>query len=303
MPVKQNLNATDDELGTASLPLSIVILAKNEESNIARCVDALRWCNDVIVVDDQSTDKTAEVAAGCGARVVQHKFESFAKQRNWTMRDGIARNAWVLHLDADEVVTPGFRDELIKKVLNAHNHVVAFTLCRKTMMDNRWLRFSDGFPVWIMRIVRNGSVEFQDSGHGEVAVPGVSGAIEKIREPILHYPFSKGLEDWINRHNRYSTREALLESSRQDTSVPSMFSIDRAKRRLAIRTIARRTRFRGILRFFYQYVLTLGFLDGRPGLKFCALMSTYEWWISEKRREFEKSLSPNSCEKFPQTLE
>ncbi len=292
--MKQNLNATDNKPGTASLPLSIVILAKNEENNIARCVDALQWCNDVIVVDDQSTDKTAEIATACGARVVQHKFESFAKQRNWTMREGIAKHAWVLHLDADEVVTPGFRDELIRKVPNADNQVVAFTLCRKTMMDNRWLRFSDGFPVWIMRIVRNGVIEFQDSGHGEVAVPNVSGTIDRIREPILHYPFSKGLEDWINRHNRYSTREALLESSRQAVSVSSVFSIDRAKRRLAIRNIARRTGLRGVLRFFYQYVLTLGFLDGRPGLKFCALMATYEWWISEKRRELDNTSSPNS---------
>lgn len=292
--MKKNLIATDSKPETASLPLSIVILAKNEENNIARCVDALRWCNDVIVVDDQSTDKTAEIAKACGAQVVQHKFESFAKQRNWTMREGIAKHAWVLHLDADEVLTPGFRDEVIRKVLNADNHVVAFTLCRKTMMDNRWLRFSDGFPVWIMRIVRNGVVEFQDSGHGEVAVPHVAGTIDRIREPILHYPFSKGLEDWINRHNRYSTREALLEASHQAVSVSSVFSIDRAKRRLAIRNLARRTGLRGVLRFFYQYVLTLGFLDGRRGLKFCALMSTYEWWISEKRRELENTSSSNS---------
>jgi glycosyltransferase involved in cell wall biosynthesis len=269
-------------------PLSVVILARNEAANIEQCVQAVQWCSDVVVIDDGSTDATVSVAERCGARVVQHAFRSFADQRNWAMTHADLQNEWVLHLDADEVVTPELRTELESQLPIVERDVVGFRMCRKLMFFGHWLKYSDGFPVWIMRLVRKGRAAFEDSGHGEVAVPKVHGQMETIRQPFLHYAFSKGLDDWIARHNRYSRREAILESeSLSKFSLLELFSPDRAARRLALRKLSRKLPFRGFLRFVYQYILKRGFLDGAAGLHFCRLMATYESWIVLKRKEIE----------------
>ncbi len=273
-------------------PLSVVILARNEAVNIEQCVNAVTWCNDVVVVDDGSTDATAELARALGARVVQHSFVNFAEQRNWAMDHAGLKNEWVLHLDADEVVTDSLRLDLIARLTSLPDNIAAFRMCRKTMFQGRWMKYSDGFPVWIMRLVRKGRGRFISSGHGEVAVPDVDGRVDTILAPFLHFSFSKGLEDWIARHNRYSTREALLEfQSTPTVNWPKLFSMQRETRRDALRSLSRRLPFRPTLRFLYQFVVKRGFLEGRAGLKFSGLMATYEQWIVFKRIEIEtKSL-------------
>ncbi len=158
------------------------------------------------------------------------------------------------------------------------------------MFQGRWLKYSDGFPVWIMRLVRKGRAQFEKYGHGEVAVPPVSGSLGTIREPFLHFAFSRGIEDWIFRHNRYSTREAIFEfESFQRINWSELFSADKARRRSALRTLSRRLPLRPQTRFCYQYFLKLGVLDGRVGLVFCRLMAMYEGWIVLKRREMENA--------------
>ena len=272
------------------LPLSVIIVAKNEESNIRRCVLAVAWASEVVVIDDHSTDRTASIAEECGAKVVQHRFESFARQRNWGMENLTLKNEWVLHLDADEVGTRSFRDAIGKAIADCDEETVAFRMCRKTMLMNQWLRYSDGFPVWIMRLVRKKRATFEDCGHGEVAVPVVLGRMQTIHEPFLHYAFSKGLTDWIDRHNRYSTREAALElKTLSGLKWKKFFSRDKAIRRQMLRSLSRRIPFRPTFRFAYQYFLKLGFLDGRAGWTFCRMMAMYEGWIVFKRNEMRRS--------------
>lgn len=278
---------TVSEMSADRVPVSVVILAKNEESNIARCLQSLAWSDDVIVIDDGSTDSTVEVAQRIGAKVVEHKFESFAKQRNWALQSVEFRHDWVLMLDADETATPELVIAIQDAIRDANEEVVAFRLCRKTMLMGKWLKYSDGFPVWIMRLTRLGKAAYQDSGHGEVPVPEVDGAIGTIREPFVHYPFSKGLSDWVTRHNRYSSREAELELHQEaDTNSRQILSRDAANRRRALRAFSRRLPLRPVLRFFYQYVWKWGFLDGRAGLAFSFLMAVYEGLIVLKRWEF-----------------
>jgi glycosyltransferase involved in cell wall biosynthesis len=283
-------------------PLSVVILARNEAANIRRCVEAVNWCRDVVVVDDGSTDATAAIAIDAGALVVSHPFTSFAAQRNWAVAEAGLQCDWVLMLDADEVVTPELREELIHALTDVAADIVAFRLCRKTMLFDRWLKRSDDFPVWIMRLVRRGRVWFEDRGHGEVAIPQVDGRMEAIRAPMEHYVFSKGLADWIARHNRYSTNEALLEwQAGRAVSWRQLFSGDRAVRRAGLRSLSRVMPFRPQLRFLYQYVLKGGFLDGWPGYVFCSLLATYERWIVLKRRELDQNVG-NECTHEQQSL-
>lgn len=266
--------------------IAAVILAKNEASNIERCIRALDWVEQVLVVDDASTDETAAIAAGLGARVVQHRFESFARQRNWALADGGLTQQWVLMLDADEVSTEPFANEIRGKISTAADDIVAFRTCRKTMLDGAWLKYSDSFPVWIMRLVRRGDAWFQDSGHGEVPVPEVDGQVEQIDEPFIHYPFSRGMEDWWMRHIRYAGREASRELTESNEPVlPGLFGLDSSRRRRALRTLSRRLPARGLLRLFYQYILKRGFLDGRAGWRFCRMMACYESMISIRKME------------------
>lgn len=268
--------------------IGLIVVAKNEAANIEACLQSFEWCDERIVVDDHSSDTTAEIALRCGASVVTHKFESFARQRNWAIEQAGAQSDWLVMVDADEVSTPAFRDAVRAAVANASEGTVGFRTCRKTMFLGRWLKRSDGFPVWIMRIVRNRHALFLDSGHGEVPVPEVQGDLGTIAEPFVHYPFSKGLADWLERHNRYSTREANLEFQHTSSGgFAEIFTRDRSRRRRALREFARRCPGRSTLRFLYQYIVKLGFLDGRAGFLFCSLMAYYEWLIVLKRRELE----------------
>lgn len=277
-------NMTTEQRSRNRFPLSVVILAKNEEQNIVRCVEGVQWCDEVVVVDDGSTDRTVELAMLAGARVVHHSFESFAAQRNWAMEHANLKHDWVLHLDADELVTDELQHALRLTLSSTVPEIVAFRMCRKTMLDETWLRYSDGFPVWIMRLVRTGRVAFESCGHGEVAVPKVTGKMATVRVPFLHFAFSKGWSDWINRHNRYSSWEAELEASQQrPLSIRALISLQKEERRSALRNLSRRLPFRPFLRFLYQYVVKFGFLDGRAGFTFCRMMASYEMWIVLKR--------------------
>jgi glycosyltransferase involved in cell wall biosynthesis len=269
-------------------PISVVVLAKNEAAGIRRCLESLNWCDEVVVVDDDSTDDTAQLALNHGARVVSHCFESFAKQRNWALENAQLRHDWALMLDADEAITPELKSQIEQQLPNAAIDVAAYKMCRKTILMGRWLRYSDGFPVWIVRLVRVGHFQFQDSGHGEVPVPQCAGRLGTLPVPFLHYPFDKGFANWIERHNKYSTREAeheLREST--ETHWPGLWTRDRAQRRRCLRNMSRQLPCRALLRFLYQYVIKGGVLDGQAGLTFSWLMAVYEGFIALKRREME----------------
>ncbi|EMI21864.1 Glycosyl transferase, family 2 domain protein [Rhodopirellula maiorica SM1] len=270
--------------------ISAIVICRNEADNILRCIQSLDWCDEVIVVDDNSTDGTADIARNAGAKVINHPFESFASQRNWAMCQPVVQGEWILHFDADETSSPSFASAVNDAIRTASNDCVAFALCRKTMFHGAWLKYSDGFPVWIMRLVRRNTVLFEDSGHGEVPIPKIAGTLPKIDEPFIHDAFSKGLSNWVERHNKYSSYEAGHErQSEQPLMFRQIISTDRAIRRRALRGLSRRLPARPVMRFLYQYVLKFGFLDGRPGLQFCLLMAIYEWFIVLKKNELESA--------------
>lgn len=270
------------------LPLSVVVIAKNEQDNIRRCIESVSWAAEVVVVDDHSTDETVPRAQVLGARVITHKFESFARQRNWALEHAGLQYDWVLMLDADEAGTSELADALARTLPNTSASVAAFRMCRKTMFLGQWLKRSDGFPVWIMRLVRRGRAKFEDSGHGEVPVPRVDGEMGTIAKPFLHYPFSKGLTDWVHRHVRYAENEARLELAGH-TSGGNLIASAAHERRRGLRALSRRLPARPLLRFIYQYFWKGGFLEGQAGFAFSLLMACYEALIIVKRIELSRT--------------
>jgi glycosyltransferase involved in cell wall biosynthesis len=265
------------------LPISAVVLSHNEAENLPRCLRALRACAEVVVVDDGSADASQRIAAECGARVVAHPFSSFADQRNWAMDCAGLRCDWVLHLDADEVMTPTAWEEIRSRLPSMAPGAVGF-IARKVMLGEKWLRFSADYPVFVPRLLHRGGPRFAMRGHGERLASEPSGSVF-LKEPLLHYNFSKGWEDWRLRHLRYAAAEAeQIRSGAAPFSLRSLFSSNRAVRRSAWRAASYRFPGRPMLRFLYAYLFRLGFLDGAAGLRFCRAMASYERMIDAALR-------------------
>jgi glycosyltransferase involved in cell wall biosynthesis len=269
--------------------ISILILTFNEEVNIARCLDSVSWSDDVLVVDSFSTDRTLEIAKGKGARVLQNRFVNFAEQRNFGLAHGGFKYEWVLHLDADEVVSPELKEEMLAVVQRGERK--AYRLASKMMFQGRWLKHSGLYPWYQVRLGRHDRLKFVQVGHGQREnLP--SEEVGTLKEPLIHYSFSKGISDWVERHNRYSTAEAdhaCTDSARGAIDWSGAFAFaDGARRRRALKQLFASLPFRPTLRFIYMYLLRLGFLDGRAGFTYCRLLCFYEYFIVLKIREHRR---------------
>jgi glycosyltransferase involved in cell wall biosynthesis len=238
-----------------------------------------------VVLDSFSADKTVEFAKSAGARVLQREFDSFAGQRNFALENIEFKYDWVLHLDADEVITPELRDEIAETISNPQ--FVAYRIASRLMLNDRWLRFSGMYPVYQVRLGRKDSLHFEQIGHGQRETLGYE-QIGTLKNNYLHYGFSKGMADWIERHNRYSSDEAqdtYASRPAEKRAITGLFSLDTTERRRVLKRLSGRLPFRPLARFLYMYLLKLGFLDGRAGWTYCRLMAMYEYWIVLKQRE------------------
>ena len=162
------------------------------------------------------------------------------------------------------------------------------------MLEGRWLKRCDNFPKWQFRLLRQGKARFVDYGHGQKEGE-VNGSIAYIKEPYLHFGFSKGWSHWIDRHNRYSTLEA---KARLTLFQPfqNLFSLHRSVRSSALKFWISRLPGWPFFRFAYTYFLRLGFLEGIPGLIYCANMGYYEFLIQIKMRELRKHINQSRGE-------
>jgi glycosyltransferase involved in cell wall biosynthesis len=266
--------------------VSVIILTKNEEQDIARCLESLRWCRDIHVLDSGSTDKTIEISIALGAKVSNNRFISFGQQRNFALDNLVIAFDWILFLDADEVMTENFHDAIMKAISKADENIAGFYCCWKMMLEGRWLKHCDNFPKWQFRLMRKGRARFIDFGHGQKE-DLVIGRIGYIKEPYLHYGFSKGWSQWVDRHNRYSSLEA---SARLNNPPPikNMFSNNPSVRNPALKSVLIKLPGWPFLRFFQAYLLNLGFLEGVPGFIYCSNMAYYEFLIQIKIREIKK---------------
>ncbi|MDR1985273.1 MAG: glycosyltransferase family 2 protein [Prevotellaceae bacterium] len=268
------------------LDLSVIILTFNEEQNIRACLQSLTWSNDIHVLDSGSTDNTITIAEEYGVKVKYNKFESFGKQRNYALEHCAIQNEWILFLDADEVATNEFVVAMEKAILESDNKTAGFYCCWKMILEDKWLKHCDNYPKWQFRLMRKGRAVFTDFGHGQKEGT-VLGEIKYIKEPYLHYGFSKGWHHWIARHNRYSTLEAL-DRIKKCPPFKQIFSKNKSIRNIALKSWL--TKFPGwpLIRFFQAYIFNLGFLEGVPGFIYCVNIAYYEFLIVIKIRESKR---------------
>ncbi len=268
--------------------VSIFIQTLNEEQNLPSCLDSVRWSDDIVVLDSLSTDGTEEICEKRGVRFFKRPYDGRGPHQNWAMENIKFKHRWVFYLDADEHMTPELHEEISRIASDDSEQRVAFFCGRKNMFRGRWLKRSMP-PGYIMRFFRPESIRFERLVN---PTPIINGPHGYLKEHFIHYNFSKGISEWLDRHNRYSTYEAIeqIRALRErPVSWKSHFSSDANTRRLGEKNISFRMPMRPSLKFFLLYFMKLGFLDGRPGMTYCALQALYEYEICLKMAEMRRA--------------
>jgi glycosyltransferase involved in cell wall biosynthesis len=267
--------------------VSVMILTLNEEANIGECIDSCAFSNDIVVFDSMSSDSTQGIASQKGARVVQRRFDNYAAQRNAALSTVDYRHDWVLMVDADERVPPDLAQEVLSKVAGADPAMVMFRLRRKDFFLGRWLRRSSGYPTWFGRLVRIGKVSVEREVNEEYIADGKVGILSAH---LHHFPFNRGVAYWFERHNRYSSMEAIAKVAMQKEplSAKGLLNGDSIDRRRILKRWLYRVPLRPTIVFLYLYVFRLGMLDGRAGFHFSRMRAAYESLIDIKVLEIER---------------
>jgi glycosyltransferase involved in cell wall biosynthesis len=266
-----------DNVGRSGI--SVMIFTLNEAIHLPSCLESLCWCDDVIVIDSFSTDATEAICRDHGVRFVRHVFEGFGAQRNWAIDNASPKHDWILVLDADERVPAELANELIAIARDAPKDVGAYRLRRRFYMWGRWLKYSSLYPTWVVRFVHRDRVRYENRGHAETQT--VQGETLDLQNDLIDENL-KDIDEWFERQNRYSRKEADFELSGREHG-GRLLSSDPLERRAAIKRITRNLPFRGLAYFLYAYVVRRGFLDGWDGLMFCRMRALYQVEIEIKK--------------------
>lgn len=285
------------------LPVSVLILTKNEQLDLPGCLDSVRWSDDVHVFDSGSTDETVAIAQARGAQVVQrtypHSTAPFggdeSAHRNWGLRHIPFKHEWVLMLDADERATP----ELIaamRTMLASGSTCAAYRIHRRDYFLGTWIRHVTPSPFNI-RLIKPAAVRYERIINPVTIVEGEVGAMDAHFD---HFPFSKGMSHWFAKHNGYSTFEArhIVNGGRSGDDFQlgkALFARDPNERRRHQKALYYKLPLRPLVMFLGLYIGKRGFLDGRAGLVYATLRAIYEYMIVLKAEEMAQQLDSGSA--------
>ncbi len=268
--------------------ISCLILTKDEEVNLPSCLDALGWCDDVTVLDCGSTDRTVEIARGAGARVFHRNWDSERAQRTYSLTLPF-KYPWVYNPDADEVLLPDLRDEMLQAVVDRSLQHVAYRMRFKTMFMGRWIKHSSLYPTWFLRLFRPECISFEREVNMTYLVRGSTG---KLQNHFEHHTFRKGIYHWFAKHNEYSNHEAAEALKVIEGHAPegnALFSMDPIERQRAWKELSFRIPGRSVVTLLYLFAIRGGLLDGPPGWAFCGMRAAYELMIELKLWELRNN--------------
>lgn len=286
-----------------SAPLSVLIAVRNEERNLEDCLRSAAFADEVVVVDSGSVDATRAIAERMGATVVDFPGvpETGSCKRTWAIDTYPFRNDWILVLDADERLTPELAAEMTALLADGCS-CDAYQLLFRYYFLGRWIRHCGWYPAYQVRLFRRGRAayrrpDFGWSGElGDVEVHErieTAGPVGRLREHLLHYDY-KGVGNWVDKHNRYSSWEAARRRQGVDragagATARRILSRDPVDRRLGLRQFGQRLPARPVATFVWMYVVKRGFLDGYPGLVFCAFHAIHQLHVDLKTAELAAS--------------
>lgn len=253
------------------VPLSVVIIAKNEDRRIGRALDSVvSWADEVIVVDDESTDQTVSVARLKGARVLTKKMEKEGAHRNWAHAQ--ARNEWILSLDADEVPTEELKEEVARTL--AHPDADAYTIPRRNFIGEYWLRWGGFYPASQIKLIRKARFKWEEvEVHPRAFLQGTCG---HLTSDLLHYTY-KDCADFLKKMNSQTTLEAQKWFN---------YSKENPKK-AAYKMNVVHTLWRMHDRFTRAYFRKRGYRDGFIGFLMACFASLYQLVAYAKYRELQ----------------
>jgi glycosyltransferase involved in cell wall biosynthesis len=249
----------------SSKGLSVVIITRNEEDNIGECLESVKWAEEIIIVDSESSDRTEEICRAFGVNFVKEPWKGFALQKNSAIEK--ATRDWILSLDADERVTPELKKEIIA-VIEGSDPKDGYFIARKNFFLGRWIKRCGWYPDYNLRLFRRGKGLFGiREVHEAIKITGVSG---HLKSPMEHHTY-KSLDDYMVRLDRYSTL-AAQELLKEKKSYGIFHII-----------------FRPFYTFISMYLLRLGFLEGYYGFVLSVLYAFYTFLKYIKLRELQSS--------------
>jgi glycosyltransferase involved in cell wall biosynthesis len=241
------------------MSLSVAIVSMNEEANIGRTLESVKWADEIVVVDSGSTDRTCEIAHQYGAKVIAEPWRGYVAQKQYAIE--LCTKDWVLLLDADEEVSPGLAEE-IRAALAAANPARGYKLPRKNLFLGRWIRYGGFYPDPKLRLFRSGQgfVTGHDPHDRCELKAEVPQHTQQFKNALIHYTYPT-LTLYLGHMNRYSSLGAQLALAKGHSS----FSFGN----IVLRPLAT---------FVYNYFIRLGFLDGREGLLLHLYHAGYVSW-------------------------
>ena len=249
--------------------LSVAIITKNEEANLRRTLESIRWANEIVVVDSGSTDKTVEIASAFGAKVIREEWRGFGRQKNYAIEQ--CTSEWVFSLDADEEVSEALAQE-ITHLLEESPEADAYFVPRRNLFLGRWIRHGGYYPDPKLRLFRKGAAWFEERAVHEAML--YSGAARTLQGNLIHHAYPT-LENYIEHMNRYSTLGADQAAAKGKTS-------------RSLPAFLWNVLLNPAATFVYNYIFRLGFLDGREGLLLHLYHSAYVSWKYAKAWQLAK---------------
>ncbi|QGH22040.1 glycosyltransferase family 2 protein [Clostridium butyricum] len=278
------------------LSLTTIILTKNEENNIEKCIRSLDGLAErIIVVDSFSDDNTKDLALSLNADVYENKFISHSNQFNWALKNCNITSEWIFRIDADEEMTAGLVEEFKEKIPQITEGINGVFLRRRRYFMGRWIKHGDVYPEKVMRLFRTGTAESEDRTMDEHIVLKFGDAIEF--ESDFEDKDTKDLTFWINKHNWYSNKESAEfikiyteQSSNNELHGKILGNQCERRRWLKNKIYYKIPLFvRPIFYFIYRYFFKLGFLDGKEGLIYHVLQAFwYRFLVDSKIYESYK---------------
>ena len=291
------------------IPVSVLIPAKNEESNLPACLESVARADEVFVVDSQSSDRSIEISTNYGANVVQFYFNGrWPKKKNWSLDNLPFRNEWVLIVDCDERITPELWDEIASVIQDPNYN--GYYLNRRVFFLGQWIRYGGKYPDWNLRLLKHKSGRYENLNTEDIPNTGdnevhehviLDGKVGYLKNDMLHIDF-RDIYHWLERHNRYSNWEArvyynILTGNDESGTIGANLFGDAVQRKRFLKKIWVKLPFKPLLRFILFYFIRLGFLDGKAGYIYGRLLSQYEYQIGVKLyelRQFGGKLNVNA---------
>ena len=281
------------------VPVSILIPIKNEAANLPRCLQAVTWADEILVVDSHSTDGSQAIAESFGARVIQFDFSGTWQKRKTGSLDSLSfRNEWVFILDADEVL-PASAESEFNNVINQSNvaggeEIRAYWINRRFFFLGKWLRHAY-YPNWNIRLFKHKYGRYEkltdiDTASGDNEVHEhviVDGKTAYLKCEMDHYAFPS-VDVFVEKHNRYSNWEARVAVDEKERGSVARLQKSPVGIARLLRHVSRYLPFRPLLRFLYVYIWQKGFLDGIEGYYFACLHAYYEFLVVVKTYELRQ---------------